>query len=174
MRYALISMLLMGSLVLTECATSGSSKHHQQNHKKTFRTSAIRANFSLSEGSLGNTIPILYQVQIQCKSADCKSPKGTLSFSLERDFRTVYLSKRGLTIHAGDKKYHWNRHEWLDIRNSPPVYGQIISVHLKKSEIKQIAESKNVTGTLAGIHFKWTYENRKPVRSLLDKIEKGQ
>jgi hypothetical protein len=167
-------MLLTASLVLTECATSGSSRHHQQSHKKTYKTSFIRANFSLSEGNLGNTAPIMYQVQLHCESADCTSPKATLSFSLEPGINTVFLSKRSLTIHAGDKKYHWSRHEWPDIRYTPPVYGQIISVHLKKSEIKQIAESKDVTGTLAGIPFKWTYKNRKPVRSLLDKSEEGQ
>jgi hypothetical protein len=51
--------------------------------------------------------------------------------------------------------------------------GRIIAVILKKSELKQIAKSKNVKGTLAGEQFRWSFNNRKPLRLLVSKLKKS-
>jgi hypothetical protein len=173
MRYLMISLLFLMGLALAGCATSRSAKKKRQKktHKKSFSTSMVRANFSLKGDDLGNHTPIYYQVLSRCKSADCHSPKTMLSFSLEPGPNTVFLSERSLTIHADSEKYHWHRHTWQDIRQTPPVYGEIISVRLKKPQLKHIAESKKVSGILAGIDFKWSHKNRKPIRSLLKKLK---
>jgi hypothetical protein len=160
-------------MALANCATSGSAKSNQRNknHKKTFKTPLVRANFNYQLGGLASPVPILYQVRSECKKADCEKPKTVLSFSIEPGPNDIFLNRFNLTIHAGDKDYHWEKKEWRKIRNSPPVLGKFLSVHLTKSQLKHIAESKQVTGNLAGNSFHWSYKNRKSLRILLGKLK---
>jgi hypothetical protein len=173
MKYLFLSLVFLTSLILTDCASSGSVKTNQQNknHKKSFKTSLVRANFNYQLGGLASPVPILYQVRSVCKKTDCKKPNTVLSFSIEPGSNDIFLNRFNLTIHAGDKDYHWEKKEWRKIRNSPPVLGRFLSVHLTKSQLKHIAESKQVKGNLAGNSFNWSYKNRKPLRALLEKLK---
>jgi hypothetical protein len=164
------STLLLMSLMLGSCATSRTSKN-SGHHKKSFKTPLVQANFSYQTGGLGDDIPIFYQVQSTCKDTGCAKPKIVLSFSLEPGPNDIFLNRFNLTIHAGDKDYHWEGENWRIMRKAPPVRGRFFSVHLTKDQLKHIAESKQVKGNLADNAFHWSYKNRDPLRSLLAKLK---
>jgi hypothetical protein len=132
-----------------------------------------RANFGLPLGAMGSSMSLEYKVKAYCFNSDCSSCKARLSFYLQTGSNSVNESNRSLTIHAGDKKYHWNYGNFHDIRHSAPSQGLLLAVVLKKSELKKIAKSKDVHGKIAGYRFKWSYKNRKPARTLLKKLKRG-
>src|SRR5699024_3740668 len=129
-------------------------------------TDIVKANFSFNSSGLGNSIPVFYQVQAHCKAAHCSEPKIILSFSLQSGSNDIYLNDLDLDIYTGGRDYHWPSNDEQRIQHSPPVNGRFRTVSLSKAQLKQIAGNKKVEGNLAGLQFKWSYQNRKPLRSL--------
>jgi hypothetical protein len=168
-----VGLILLMSLFLANCESSNSLKSKKENktHKKTFKTPLVRANFKFHTGGLGGSMPILYQVRAVCKDTDCKSPNIVLSFSLEAGSNDVYLNNFSLIIHADNKDYRWEKPERRDIRTSHPIIGRFLSVNLTKSQLKHIAQSNQVKGNLAGNSFQWSLKNRKPLRTLMEKLK---
>lgn len=174
MRYLTVILLLSMGLLVTNCSTSEPLILTQKkpNYAKSFKTRLVRANFSYALGGLGNSAAIQYQAQTSCKNATCGSPKTILSFYLLSGSNEVRIGNhRNLSIKAGDKSYHWSRQNSANVQYGyASLSGRIAAVSISKSVLKQIAESKNVSGELAGQHFQWTYRNRKPLRALLQKV----
>lgn len=170
-----LSIILLCSMILlmTNCATSGSSTPAQKNQTfaKTFKTGDIHANFRLNSAGLGRTIPILYQVKAYCADIRCKAAKAVLSFYLGGSGSGIYISNRNLSIQAGDLSYHWSPKISGTMRSTTSAGGRIVAAVLTKSELQQIAESKKVTVTLVGNHYTWSYSNRKPLRMLVQKLK---
>jgi hypothetical protein len=161
------------SLFLAGCGSSNSLKSNKGNksQKKSFKTPIVRANFKFQTGGLGADVPILYQTRAVCKNPDCASPNIMLSFSLESGPNDIYLNNFSLIIHAGNKNYRWEKPERRDIRTSHTIIGRFLSVDLTNSQLKHIAQSKQVKGNLAGNSFQWSFKNRKPLRVLVKEIK---
>jgi hypothetical protein len=174
MRYLKISGVLWIAFALAGCASSGASRvsAHRTPTKSTFVTKNILTNFTYSTGGLGGNTPISYQLRAQCKGRKCVPKNINLSFFLQSGSNTVTISSFNLSIQAGKKSYHWRERSWRNIRNATPVVGKIMTVTLSPQQLKQIAESKKVTGALAGLSFQWSYTNRAPMREMLEKMEK--
>jgi hypothetical protein len=175
MRTSAIILLIFMSLLMSNCASSGTStkNHHKQKYAKTFKTGMVRANFGLPLGAMGSTMSLEYNVQAYCFNASCSSSTAVLSFYLQSGSNSVSESNRSLSIHAGDKDYHWNYSKFNNIYHGAPSQGRLVAVILKKSDLKKIAKSKKVTGKIAGERFRWSYKNRKPLRLLVNELKKA-
>lgn len=165
LRQITLTLLLLTGFGLAGCATSRMTKY-----EKSFKTDLTRANFSFNSSGLGSHIPIFYQVQVHCKEADCSTPEIALSFSLQSGSNDIYLNDLDLDIYTDGQDYHWPSNDNQRITHSPPVNGRFRTVSLTKEQLRHIAGNEKVKGNLAGNQFKWTYENRKPLRSLLKKL----
>src|SRR5699024_6565436 len=115
--------------------------------------------------------PVQYRARAQCKGANCVPEKAQLSFFVESGANSLYLSNRNLSIEADGKSYEWREREWTNIYDSPPVLGLIKLVILNRDELIQLANAQEVHGVLSGQRFKWSHQNRKPLRELVAEME---
>lgn len=178
MRYLSILLLLSMGFLLTNCSTSQPLivKQNNPNYAKSYKTQLVRANFSYELGGLGNSAAIQYQAQLSCKIMTCGSPRIILSFYLVSGSSQVRIGNhRNLIIKADDKSYHWSRQNSANVQygHASLASGRLVGVKISESVFKRIAESKNVSGVLAGQHFQWTFRNRKSLRALLKKLDNG-
>lgn len=167
MRFSSFILILLLLYLSVGCA----STQDASSGDFTFKTKTVPANFGLSSNSYSGTVTVLYQAQAKCEGVNCVPDQVELLFRRESSFNTLYLNNRNLTIRAGNQSYEWKEAYRPNINETQRVVGVIKSVILDWDQFVQIATSYDVTGNLAGENFKWTYENRAPLRTLLSEIE---
>lgn len=152
--------------LLLGCATS------RPNGVASFKTDLHPIDIKTSgNGLAGDLAQFYYQLQADCEGENCTPKEAELTFSLTTGSTDLYLSNHNISIQADDKQFEWKHKQWINIENSPPVSGTIISVTLDFEALKTIATADTVTGLLASYPFKWSYKNRKPLRTLLEQIK---
>lgn len=173
MRSILKNLTVVFLLALIGCATNEpiTTQHFDSENVTTYRTGLLNTGIAPFGSTLGDSGHILYQVRARCEGTNCTPEEVVLCFFLDSGFNTIYLDDRSLTIEAGGERYEWERQRWLDIRNSPPVIGEIIAVNLDLEQLETIAQAERVTGSLASQPFEWSHNRRKALRMLLNKIK---
>lgn len=171
MRLLSFGLTFLFIFLLGGCGSSKSGTQDAAGQSLTWKTKRIPANFVLSSNSFTGPVRIYYQLRAQCNSTNCKPTQAQLTFSRQSNTNTLYLSNRNLSIQAGKENYEWKGVERTNIYETQAVGGIIKNVTLEWDQFVQIATAHDVSGNLAGENFKWTYENRAPLRTLLSKIE---
>lgn len=157
-------------IVSAACATTNQKR---DNNDGDYSTGVIPTNFQLDSSSLADDIDILYRVKVHVDDENGTRQNAELTFQIRSGSNKIYLKSRSLSMTAGNKSFDWPGREWSNVYNSPPVMGIITTVKLEYSDLVTIANASEVTGNLAGQNFEWSYQNREPIRDLIEKIDTG-
>lgn len=162
-------VIILMLLWLTGCASSQTGAQ-----QFSWQTERMPTNFVIASSSFAGSVTVLYQVIADCIGPNCTPDEAELIFSRQSSSNALYLSNTNLSIKAGNEQFVWEGIERERIYENQRVGGLIKSVTLKWEELVQIATAVYVSGNLAGENFEWEYQNRKPLRQFLSKVESHQ
>lgn len=168
MRYSFISYLVLLFILIAGCATSHSVQENgPSENKSSFDTGKKMADLNFKKNSLLDPLRIKFQVSAECTGPDCTPDEAQLDFFVVPGPTKVVLRDLSLTLNAGQVIYQWNGPKWDYVEDAPVALGLLKSVTLDKKMLQQIAGNEDIFGDLGGQGFKWSYENREPIRELL-------
>ena len=124
----------------------------------------------------GLTRQIEFQVHVvgACQGKDCAPTRYELEFG-KRGPQPVQLPGRDVSLQIGSETITWRDPQNREVDRGTQIRsGTFARVDLTPKQLSTLANASDVDGTVGGIRFELSYEEREPLRRLLSRLEKTE
>lgn len=163
----LIAALLFSPLI-SGCASGPPvTTTYQENRNRTvYETESMRLS-NVRMSSSYSAPPRFYAVVSgKCEGRNCSPSSYNMRFVVDKD-TPLEMGERKLTIFVDGNHFDFPPPDQDRTDRTVRVSGIITSVQLTPEQLRQIARSSNVHGTMSGIPFQLSKRSREPIVELL-------
>lgn len=162
-------------LLLAGCTTSRDSvtvQYQESEDRTVYRARSISLGTLFPTGGLSRDPVVEMRSWATCSGQDCQPQQAWFAFNLRRTESRI-VSRRDVRLETDEEVYRWSQEnerfgEW---NAQSPKSGEIVRISMDISMLRDIAESERLSGRLSGERFSLSYEDRAPLRALLDRMD---
>lgn len=171
------ALLALTAVLLAGCATSrppATELYKQAQNETVYRARAINLGTMFPTGGLSRDPSVALRSWATCSGENCQPRRAWFSFEMRGGGgESRVLSSRDVQIRT-----EGNVHEWPEERQRTTgesdlagsgSTGELVRIRMSLSTLRDIAQSQRMSGTLGDEEFSLSYEERAPLRSMLEK-----
>lgn len=165
---------VLSLLLLAGCATSQDPvtvQYQEVEDRTVYRARPINLGTMFPTGGLSRDPVVEMRSWATCSGQDCQPQQAWFAFNLRRSDSRI-VSRRDVRLETDEEVYRWSRdnERFGDWNTQSPRSGEIVRISMDISMLRDIAESERLSGRLSGERFSLSYEDRAPLRALLERI----
>lgn len=174
MRVKYLIVLIVG-IALAGCGSGTralvESEYNDNRNVTTYEAKRITIGFDGGGmGTYGGRQNIELRVSASCEGQQCR-PSAVKVLFYTNSSTPLYISDRSVVFEADSETYEWEKNpNERRATETGRVVGKIVEVTMTPEQLVQFARAERVNGQLGSIRFNLSFNKRKPLRMLAQRI----
>ena len=170
------AVVLLAALFLYGCGTTSSApattRYRQGADETIYRARSISLGTMFPTGGLSQDPTVRLQGWATCEGRDCRPQRAWLSFVLRSpNGRSNVVSNRTVSIQTDTEQHRWPESRKRFGNMGEDNSGELTRIRMSIGTFRDIAESQRRRGQIGTEDFSVSYEDRAPMRALLEQIQ---
>ncbi len=108
-----------------------------------------------------------------CRGAACTPQQAYLIFSVRDETNAgsdLFMGDRSLSLQINGERFAWANDPLWESAKDTSIDGEVTRLPLTVKQLSRIARADRVQGTLGSMRFNLSYQQREPLRLLVDRL----